>query len=217
MRLLLIMSGFFFFVSCSDNADTAKEPLTKDPVTAEEQAPETSFTNSFPQLYDYFYSQDSSFRVDAFETGMISQKTDTGFLMDKKEFNQYKPYLLFNADSSFALDLVSYNYIPSVRKGKKTMDEQGPDFETAIIDVKNMVRTRFLFFRSSGAAILDAAWQDSGNVLIAGAIDWQNADSLRPVLWKYHVHEKTLQQFNYPNMISADWSNYKKKVYELNR
>jgi hypothetical protein len=50
---------------------------------------------------------------------------------------------------------------------------------------------------------------------MAGAVDWNNGDSLRPAVWKYNAVEKTWQQYIYPQMISADWSKYGKRLYQL--
>ncbi|RYZ37639.1 MAG: hypothetical protein EOP49_31550 [Sphingobacteriales bacterium] len=217
MRSFLLISVCFLMAACSDNADTYTQE--NDTVSVEiEDLPPTLLDQSFTQLFWYFKEQDSSFDASLFDEGTAAVLREAYQAdLDTAMLRQYKPYLLFNADSSYALDLVSYNFLPEKKKGKTVMEEQGPDFEAAIIDLKQNLRTRLLFFGSSGGAVLDAKWENNHSVMIAGAIDWQNADSLRPVAWRYNVLDKSLQQFHYPKMINADWSKYPRQLFELNR
>jgi len=206
----------FFVVACSNSTDP--KPPADDTTVIEEAAALQPINLTFPELYQYFKSQDSSFVAGGFEEGETVVKPDSAaFKMDSAELKTFSPYLLFNADSSYAIDLVSYNFYPQKRKGEIKMQEMGPDFEAALIDMKTKDRKRLLFFGASGANILDAKWIDYSAAVIAGAIEWNGADSLRPAMWKVNTKEKTLQQFTYNKMISADWSRYPKKIYELNK
>lgn len=211
---LTIIGAALFLASCSNSADTDKK-TTIDSTDFEVEVVMLPFDQSFPELNQYYTTQDSSFDAGKFEPGEVLIKENTGLALDTSEFRIYKPYYLYNADSSFALDLVSYNYLPVERKGKTLMADQGPDFEAAIIDLKNKERSRLLFFGPSGATILDAKWTDASTVIMAGAVDWNNGDSLRPSVWKYNAVEKTWQQYIYPQMIRADWSKYGKRLYQL--
>lgn len=211
---ILAVSGLFV-IGCSNS--TEPKPTEEDSTIVEE-APATEPMNLlFPDLYQYFQSQDPSFTSEGFEEGETSVLPDSSdFKMDSAGLKIFLPYLLFNADSSYALDPVSYNFHPQKRKGKIKMQEMGPDFEAAIIDMKTKDRKRLLFFGPSGGAVLDAGWKNDSTVVMAGAIDWNSADSLRPVLWKYNVRERILQPFIYNKKIRANWSGYPKKIYELN-
>ena len=205
-----------FLLSCSNSADTETE--TADTAVAEELEQTVSMTVLFPELFQYFNNQDSSFRGDGFESGeAIVKKDSLNYKVDTSQLKKFYAYLLFNADSSYALDLVSYNYDLVKRNGKMIMQELGPDFEASIVDIKNAERKRLLFFGPSGAGILDAKWEDATTLVMAGEMNGTPHDSLRPVMWKYNVKDKALQQFNYPNLIKARWSQYPKKVYELNK
>ncbi len=211
---LIIFAVAVFFASCSNSADT-NQSSGVDTTDFEVEVAMLPFEQSFPELNQYYSSQDSSFDPEKFEPGEVLIKENSGLALDTSEYRIYKPYYLYNADSSFALDLVSYNYLPVERKGKTLMADQGPDFEAAIIDLKNKERSRLLFFGPSGTAILDAKWIDASTVVMAGAVDWNDGDSLRPAAWKYNAIEKTWQQYNYPEMIRADWSKYGKRLYQL--
>lgn len=214
---IYILSLFYFIVvGCSNSTDS--KPPADDSTVIEEAAALQPMNLTFPELYQYYKSQDSSFIAEGFEEGETVVKSDSAALkMDSAELKTFSPYLLYNADSSYALDLVSYNFGPERQNGKIVMQEMGPDFEAAIIDMKKKERKRILFFGPSGGAILDAKWIDNSTAVIAGAIDWSGADSLRPVMWKFDTKDKTLQQFTYDKMIGADWSRYPKKIYELNK
>ena len=143
----------FFLVllaGCSDAPDKTGTSATIDSTQQELPAAAFAFDSSFPSLSNYFVSQDSSFDPLRWQPGDITIKNEEGLALDSNEFRQYRSYFLWNADSSYALDLVSYNFLPVTKKGRTTMEEQGPDFETAIIDVNNRKRTRLLFFWKFG-------------------------------------------------------------------
>ncbi|MFL5809505.1 MAG: hypothetical protein ACJ749_08280 [Flavisolibacter sp.] len=198
------------FASCSNNSKTVHEETKPDSttVTTDETIPDLEET--FPGLYNYLHLQDSSFSTTGFEGGEIGQKPDSS---DRKQdtsgLHLYYPYLLFNSDSSMALDLVSYNYVAHLKHGKTELEEAGPDYEVALIDFKTGRRKQLLFFGTTGT-VLDAKWQDANTILMAGATQWKGGDSMLPVLWKYELSTRSWFVFQYERMISADWSGYKK-------
>jgi hypothetical protein len=205
--------------ACNNNAKPSVEDIKEDSteITSEPTPAIPQMEIVFPDLNQYLGSQDPSFNPSSFQAGEPVEKDSAMLAMDTALFRKYKPYLLFNADSTLALDLVSYNYYPQVKNGKTVMSEIGPDFEVSMLYLKPKKQQRLLFFGSSGGTVLDAKWQDATTVLIAGAIDWENGDSLRPVIWKFDATGNTWQEFRYPEMIKAAWHLYPKKDYELNR
>ena len=218
-KILPLCLSIFLLAACNNNAEPAKSETPSDSTgSSEEVVAGMQLNMHFPELQQYFQSQDSTFHSAGFHESELVEKDDSSDLpLDTALLRKYKPYLLFNDDSTLALDMVSYNFYPEVKNGKMKMQEIGPDFEVSMLYLKPKKQKRLLFFGSSGGSVLDAKWLDHSTVLIAGAIDWENGDSLRPVVWRFDAAEKTWQEFRYPEMIKAAWHNYPKKITELNR
>jgi hypothetical protein len=196
------------FAACSNNSQSEHvEKKTDSSGTAtEETIP--SLEDNFPTLYNFLHSQDSSFSMEGFQGGMSATRPDSSdSSQDTSRLDLFYPFLLFNSDSSKALDLVSYNYVAQVKNGKTELEEAGPDYEAALIDFRTGKRKQLLFFGTMGT-VLDAKWLDQNTILMAGATEWIG-DSMLPVIWKYEIPARSWSAFRYEKMIKADWSGYK--------
>ena len=203
-KLLLI--GSLVFVSCNNSSDTQN---SKENSPAAEEVEETGFTveREFPQLTAYLQSQDSSFSADKFEGGQMEikdslapTKIDTGHL------TPYKPYLVYSSDSSRAIDLVSYSYVISKKKGTTVIEHGGPDTEVALLDLGNNTRKRILFLGSSGT-VLQAKWENDTTIAIAGAQEVEEG-KIRPSVWRYDLVTGTMELYQYSDTIEANIKDY---------
>jgi hypothetical protein len=194
--------------SCSDAPETPP-PVPSDSLLTEEALPQVDIL--FPELDSFLLSADSSFSIAGFEGGETEIKNDSADRsFTENQIEPFLPYLVYNGDSSYAIDLVSFNFVPSTRKGKTRLDAVGPDFEVNLLDLKNKRRRQLLFFGTMGA-VLDARWQDNQTVLIMGANEIAGKDSLRPVIWKYVVPTGSWSVYTYEKMVPADWSSFRPK------
>ncbi|GAA4337895.1 hypothetical protein GCM10023184_33960 [Flaviaesturariibacter amylovorans] len=162
---------------------------------------------ALPRLYAWIAAQDTAFDPDAFEVfSPLDADTMPARPMPPSELAQWKPYLMYNADSSLAIDLYSYNYVLRRRGGKTTLEEGGPDFEVGLIDLAKGTRRR-LFFTGTAASVLDAAWTDSRTVLLAVA-EVRSDDGFRPTLHRFNAltGESTLS--TYPTVLRGDVAQY---------
>jgi hypothetical protein len=207
IRIYWILLAVLFATSCTNRSDENKDQdADTDDIGEVSAIPQIN--EIFPQLYDSLHAQDPQFDPSLFEEGPVFEKPDSLALnMDKGELNSYLPYLIFNQDSSFALDLVSYNYVPTKTGAKVKLEELGPDYEVGLVDMNSHKRKQLLFFGTTGT-ILDARWLDKNTLLMAGGGRWNNPDSLNIDLYRYSVTDKLLQKYSYPEAIHADWSKY---------
>lgn len=166
----------------------------------------------FPQLFAHFASQDSSFRPQAFDALAAEKDTTAWQPLEAAVMNDFRPYLVFNADSSLAIDYVSANYVLRRRGGKNEIVTGGPDTEVALVDVKNKRRKRLLFLGTMGY-VCEVKWQGADNILIAGAEE--AGSQMIPVLWKYNIPQNTMQQLRYPTPLHIEVRDYAEKA--LNR
>ncbi len=169
VKRLLLYSAFALLVSCSNNTDTAAETFDSTLLEMpEEDVPVNSqFQTYFASLYTHLKTQDSVFSAEQYEpTGKNVLDTSINNPLNKQQVEAFYPCLIFNTDSSLAIDLYSYNYTVKPATGK--LEEVGPDTEVGLINFKANTRRR-IYFSGPAAAIVDAAWMQDGKILLAGA------------------------------------------------
>ncbi|HJW18644.1 MAG TPA: hypothetical protein VJ499_16050 [Flavisolibacter sp.] len=208
---LLILPAIFFLVSCGNNASTVAEE-TADTVETTENM-NVRLQEHFPKLFAYYQQQDTSFPNAGFEGGELETKdTLRSTPIDTAQLRPYKPYLVYNHDSTKAIDFVSYNYVLVKKNGQETLQQGGPDAEVALLDFTNHSRKRILFMGSS-ATILNSDW-DGNEVLIAGAEDLGD-EKVKPTFWIYNIGTGTMEIYNYNTPVKADIKNYTEQLLNV--
>lgn len=201
LRLSLI--GSILFASCNTNSDVKNSQEDSVEVVEESYAVD----EQFPQLFSYLHTQDSSFSAAKFEGGEMETKDSLPpEKIDSSELTPYKPYLIYNSDSSKAIDLVSYNYVVSKKKGETVLEHGGPDTEVAILDLNTGTRKRILFLGASGT-VLQAKWEDANTVAIAGAQEVEEG-KLKPSVWRYDLQTGKTELYQYSDAITVNIQDY---------
>lgn len=210
-------STFFVFISalvllcsCNNNASTtANEEEQADTVEATE-AIDVRLQQHFPRLFSYYQQQDTSFPAAGFEGGELERKDSlVATPIDTAQLRPFMPYLVYNSDSSKAIDFVSYNYVLVNKKGQSKLEQGGPDSEVALLDLRKHTRQRILYMGSS-ATILNSGW-DGNEVLIAGAEDL-GEEKVKPTFWIYNTETGAMEIYNYARPLKADIKNYAEQV-----
>jgi hypothetical protein len=205
--------SFLLTMLLACNNDGSKDEMETEIVYEQEDIP--AFQQNFPLLTNYLQSQDSSFSEQRFTTGeVVSKDTMPYHPIAEGSMAAYRPFLIYNADSSFAIDIVSYNFIETRKGGKKRFEFAGPDTEVGLIDVKNNQRRRILFLGSSGL-VMDATW-DGNKILIAGAED-AGQEHIRPLMWRFNLQNSALEVFSFPGVIRANIQGYYEARYNSSR
>jgi hypothetical protein len=202
-------------LACNNESrtDGSNDEMETEIVYEQEQVP--AFQQNFPLLANYLQSQDSSFSEQSFTTGeVVSRDTMPYHPIADGSMEPYRPFLIYNADSSFAIDIVSYNFIETNKGGRKRFEFAGPDTEVGLIDVKNNMRKRILFLGSAGL-VMDAKWEGN-KVLIAGAED-AGQELIRPLMWRFNVQDSALEMFSFPGTIKANVQKYYETRYNTSR
>lgn len=198
----------FFMIGCADSDSDDNNKGNSTANEYEEALPQVE--EVFPELYRSIASADSSFATENFDGGQTDTKTDSA---DEHISNQtivkFMPYLIFNADSTYAIDLIMNNYVPVEKGDSIVLAEGGPDFEVGLINLRENTRKQLLFFGTMGV-VMDASWADKNTVMIAGANEVQN-DSIKPVIWKYEIPSRAWSVFTYDKMIPFNAADYPRK------
>ncbi|HEU4634393.1 MAG TPA: hypothetical protein VFS22_10430 [Flavisolibacter sp.] len=205
MRILISLAllGSILFASCNSNSDV--ETSKEDSVEVVEET--YAVDKQFPEMFSYLQTQDSSFSVTKFEGGEMDTKDSLPpEKIDTNHLTPYKPYLIYNADSTKAIDLVSYNYVVSKKKGQAVLEQGGPDTEVAILNLKDNTRKRILFLGSSGT-VLQAKWENGNTVAIAGAQEVEEG-KLKPSIWRYNLATGKTELYQYSDVINANIQDY---------
>jgi hypothetical protein len=194
MKKFILPIGLVFFLACTNNADQQATPPT-DSVTGS-----TVITNELPQedelqpVTQVFTKLDSTFNAGSFyQSGIDSVRYAELSKIDSASLKEFIPYLIFNADSSLAIDPYSYNYIIQKRNGKYRLSEAGPDVEIGLIDVKQNVRRR-LWFSGPAAAILDAKWKNKTELWLSG-VEQLDTTGYQPFVLEINVTDNHVQRY----------------------
>lgn len=195
--------GVLFLAACVDDSEESEETV-KLPEDVTEASTETNFVQtSFPGLFSYLAKQDSTFSTDSFQlTG--EQKLDTvpPMPIDERQLQPFQKLLIYNADSSKAIDLYSYNYVITSRNGTTKMEEAGPDTEVALVDLKAKTRKR-IFFAGPSYNVWDAKWLNANEIALAGAESEDNG-AVKPMLWQVNLADASAEVYTYSGGIKAD-------------
>ena len=196
-----VLCAALLLSACGNNATTKNEGV--DTVAAETEETEAAWAKgAFPELYTLLKTQDPSFNPALFQEteGGTTTPVPARFFAPE-ELQPFRPYLVYNGDSSKAIDMVSYNYIINKKSGQPVLEPAGPDTEIGVIDLKSNMRTR-IFFSGPGTVIREAKWLDENTVLLGGAENISNTGN-RPILLRINLEEASLQRFTYADSLQG--------------
>ena len=202
----LLFAALVMALGCSNPANETPPSIAEDSASAEETAQPAQ---AFPGFIRFLQQQDSAFDPSRMTGGEIEKsQTLAAQPLDTTAIRPYKPYLIYNTDSSMAIDLVSYNYFPHERGSRLVFEEGGPDYEVAGIDFKSGQRRRLLFFGTSGR-IMDARWLDDHTIALAGSLSEKGELFFQPAVWIFDVRSGVKKVYTYPDLISGQIQEYK--------
>lgn len=207
----LALAASLFILSCNNAHEVKNEgPDSTDntgEVIEEATSPLPDIKNAFPYVYDYFLRQDPSFSSRRFDSGLIIVSEQLPAQPVKESWIiAFKPFLVFNNDSSLAIDYVSGNYVLVNKKGKPQLQAAGPDTEVALVDIKGRTRKRILFLGSM-ATVMDAVWENPHTIIMAGSEEISR-DHLRPLMWRYEYGKDTVFYFPCVDTLHASVNNF---------
>ncbi|HEU4471570.1 MAG TPA: hypothetical protein VFR58_10830 [Flavisolibacter sp.] len=210
-KLTLYLAAILVFAASCNN-EGSKESVDADTAAAAEEAPaeETPATPdlslAFPQLAQFIQTQDSAFTPSGFEEANFSRAdTMAATVIDRQRLEPFLPYLVYNSDSSQAIDMVSYNYIISRNSNRPGLRAGGPDTEVAIIDMKKGQRRRLLYFGTMGA-VLDVKWENDSTILIAVMKD--SGEGIIPEICRYRTGTAEMETYVYKDTLKVQAGNY---------
>ncbi|HVW99642.1 MAG TPA: hypothetical protein VHA52_04250 [Candidatus Babeliaceae bacterium] len=155
-----------------------------------------------------FSQQDSSFSASRFSEATTDTAVNRALPLTAS-LKSFYPYFIYNPDSSYAIDLYSYNILFVKRKGKTVAEQGEPDTEVALIDFNRKTRKR-IYFGGTSSAVLDAKWISKYRVLLlTGEVIGRT--KFQPELLKYSVGDSTIQDFVYPDTLQLNISDYEDK------
>jgi len=204
MKKWIIVFVTIFLISCADN-DTTQNALENktDSLITEEIGNGNWQENTFTELYSFYRLYDSSFTVDSFE--LIQESTFEDFPAEAIDVSKMQPFrklISYNTDSTFGVDLFSYNYLPG-KIGERIYVEAGePDMEASLIDVKKKEKMRLLYLGPS-YILFQAQWLNKNEVVIGGA-EIISENKIKPLLWKITISEKSSEMYSYLGFVKSN-------------
>lgn len=208
LRALLFAGSTLLILSCNNAADPSEgagDTAVQEEVVIEEEAPVVQ-PDAFPEVFAFLSRSDSSFTPARFVTGETAAIDSMAPAPLTDDFQPYLPYLIYNPDSSRAIDLYSYNYLLMKKDSTVKAVQAGPDTEIALVDLRRRTRQRLLFFGPS-MVIFDARWGGPDQWTIAGA-EVISSRELRPMIWQLNIRTGEQQVFPYRDTVQAEAGGY---------
>jgi hypothetical protein len=212
MKKLLIVATTFLLFACNNASDTSKESQDTATTAETEESIEPSEVEqakiSFPQLFSFYESEDSSFTEGKFDVGIMDSMNITAPQpLNEEELKPYYPYLVYTKDSSKAIDLYSYNVMLSNRNGKTVGQAAGPDTEIAVIDFRNKTRQR-IFYAGPSFVIHDGQWIDNKTLSLVGG-EVIDDNRISPFVWMIDIDAKRMKVLDYNDTLNVRPTSYK--------
>lgn len=190
-----IIGVLLFLVACTNTDVKEKTVSEENPVNEV-----TSFQKGVPLFFKYIQQNNPAFSADSFLlTQSAKQDIYPSSTINEQHVAPFKDLLIYNADSSKAIDLFSYNYIITDKTGVIKAEAAEPDTEVALINFKDSTRKR-IWFSGPMAIILDAAWINPNEIIVAGMQENENG-KYYPVIWKILLAEKIIDTYTYNHAV----------------
>lgn len=213
MKNICVIVFAVFFIACNNTVPLNED---KDEAEVEERGPNPLLQKlvvAFPEIYQGFVQQDSSFLATRFELAGYDSLSSVP-LSETNELKAYYPYFIYNEDSSYAIDLYSYNILLVKRNGKTVAEEAGPDTEVGLVDLKNKTRQR-IYFGGSSSVVLAARWSDRREFFVLTGENIGN-NKFHPSILSYNTETRTISHFEYPDTLNIKPMEYRQgKLKEL--
>lgn len=119
-KLIIAIALSLLLMACNNEADVNEESddsiLQGIEVSENESA--GNFPMIFPELSDFYEQSDNSFEYTQFNNEGNRNRMDSGkeYEIVKEQLKPYAYLLIYNNDSSQAIDLYSYNYIETKKE-----------------------------------------------------------------------------------------------------
>jgi hypothetical protein len=184
-------------ISCNNNDQQSSKKINDE---AKDSVAVMPVVDYLPAWKNYMTKAIPEFSVKNFSATYNSPWENFGPTpVNGKDLALYKSYLAYNADSSKAVDVYSYNLLLRNKNGRVTAMQGDPDSQINLIDLKNKTSQR-IFFTGPSAAFWDAKWIDDNSILVAGT------EENEPAYWVINVIEKNVQQYQYEDSITVTLS-----------
>lgn len=201
--LIIVLS---VVVSCrqkGSNEATGLEPDVWSPLRYHEDdtlALGAADAQNLKSWIGYYHTADTAFRIGRFRASGVNLHIDPFDTIDRSdglESGSFGPILAYSPDSSFALDIWSYNHILSIRKGKPPVIEGGgPEQQVSLLDLRTGLRRQVLY--NGSAQVVETADWLSDDVFVLGMMNINESTGVwSPDILLFSMKDSVCTNFRY--------------------
>ena len=213
MRYPLLALAFgLFLIACNSSNDVKDEEPEIETEAATPLAGEM-LAPSFPGLFAFMDAEDPHFDIAQFEEAQTNPIDTLAPLPLHDELQPYESLFIYNADSSYAADLYSYNTVLVKRGDRTVLQGAGPDTEIGLIDTKAKTRKR-IYFGGASSTVLDASWRTPRELAVAVGENLADTAFI-PRILLFQVDSGTVRHFIYNDTLQLRSTDYLKRKHNV--
>jgi len=191
---------FLFVIGCTESSKTASHT---PPRSLKKTSVRNTVVDPVSPWFQFYLNENPSFDNSKFYLKNISvlpsAPTSISILSDKKFDEIYKPFLVFNSDSSRYLDFDSYHWFADEDRVAGFEADQ----QLVLVDLKKD-RARQLMFTGPSFLIEDVYWKGDSAAVVLG-----NSSDRIPFASVFNFNKNQQRNYGYPDTLR-----YKKSYYE---
>ena len=211
LKKYLVVPLLSLLLACNNNAGT-EETIDASP---EENDQSPALPDLFPEVTAFYRQQHPGFDPSAYE--LAGEQTGNSFItrpFDEKEVQAFRPLLVYNADSTKAIDMYSGSYVAVTKNGQTVFESGEPDTEVAVLDFGRKERIR-IFYTGPSFTVQDVRWLDDSTIAIAGAMQ-VGPDQVQPQYNKVYLNDGRQEVYAFRDTLNADLGNYRDRRIRKN-
>ncbi len=206
------------FFACNNDAESNIQEEDSGAVVDAETAPTANETMApLSGLFHFLQEADSLFSPDFFQDFSEPVQLDTlaAAAIDDKHLAQYRPWFIFNTDSSLAIDPYSHNHVLVQKEGTSKLTGGSPDTEVALVNYNKESRQRLFYFGPS-YILMDAKWKNDKTILFAVS-EVIEPGKISPQIWEVDITTFTKKISYYPDTLTMAITQYTNRKIKNSR
>ncbi len=199
----------FLLISCNDTSPKSSEKSAAKNIKSDTIVPKEQRPMALTRWLTHYQSNNPTFNEEKFtstEVSPIAYSESKTIILNEEEFNEiYKPFLIFNKNGNFYLDIDSYKW-EVANDGNISFEA---DQEVSLVDYRMKTARRIAFFGPS-YTVEEAYWKGDSVAVLLG-----NSYEKVPFMLKFNFKNNTQEYFSTKDTLQFETSYYETRLKKM--